>query len=289
VNVSGTQVTPFEIVRPKCPRTPLIAHIPHASTVVPLRVRQETIVLGDSDLQGELVRLTDRHTDRLFSWVLELGGSLFVSKMSRLVFDPERFLDDASEPMAAVGQGAFYTHATDGTRLATLSEDEQERRARELYQPYHEALTALVASTVEQFGVAILLDCHSFATIPLPSEPDQTPDRPDICIGTDSLHTPPSLAEGLVSAFQSEGLTVQLDSPFAGTLVPLRFLRVDDRVRSVMIEVRRGLYCDEATGETSADFGATRAAVQRAVTTAIATTSVALTAARNRLCAAETD
>jgi hypothetical protein len=33
-----------------------------------------------------------------------------------------------------------------------------------------------------------------------------------------------------------------------------------------MIEVRRGLYCDEATGERSADFDATRAAVERAVT-----------------------
>ncbi len=120
VKDSDVQVAPFEIVRPMGPRTPLIAHIPHASTIVPSRVRLETIVLGDSDLQRELVRLTDRHADQLFSWVLELGGCMFVNTLSRLVFDPERFLDDEDEPMAAVGQGAFYTHTTDGARLATI-------------------------------------------------------------------------------------------------------------------------------------------------------------------------
>jgi N-formylglutamate amidohydrolase len=264
------RVAPFKIVMPRGPRTPVIAHIPHASMIVPPRVRLENIVLDESDLQRELVRLTDRHTDQLFSWVLELGGCMFVNTLSRLVFDPERFLDDEDEPMAAVGQGAFYTHTTDGARLATISDDERERRIRELYRPYHEGLTALVASTVEHFGMAVLLDCHSFASIPLPSEPDQNPDRPDVCIGTDPLHTPPALVEGLVSAFKSEGFTVQVNRPFAGTLVPRRFLGTDDRVRSVMIEVRRGLYCDEATGERSADFDATRAAVKRAVTAELA-------------------
>jgi N-formylglutamate deformylase len=266
------QVEPFEIVRSRRSRTPLIAHVPHASAILPAHVRQESILLSESDLQRELVRLTDWHTDQLFSWVLELGGLLFVNTLSRLVFDPERFLDDADEPMAVVGQGAFYTHATDGARLASISDGERERRVREFYRPYHEGLTALVATTVEHFGKVILLDCHSFASIPLPSEPEQTLERPDICIGTNPFHSPPALVEGLVAAFERERLTVQLNTPFAGTLVPLQFLGVDDRVRSVMIEVRRGLYCDEATGERSTEFDATRAVVQRAVSAGISST-----------------
>ncbi|MHB8870626.1 MAG: N-formylglutamate amidohydrolase [Thermoleophilia bacterium] len=187
----GRKVAPFEIVGPSNPRTPIIAHVPHASTVVPPRVRQESILLSEADLGRELVRLTDWHCDHLFAWVLELGGCLFVNGLSRLVFDPERFLDDEEEPMAAVGQGVVYTHTTDGARLATISDGEREARIRDLYEPYHKGLTALVASTLKRFGTALLLDCHSFPSIPLQSEPDQNPRRPDISIGTDPFHTPP--------------------------------------------------------------------------------------------------
>ena len=236
---------------------------------MPPQVRQD-IVLDDSDLRRELARLTDWHVDALFSFVLELGGSLFLNRLSRLVFDPERFVDDEAEPMAAVGQGIVYTKTTEGSVLATISAKERESRIRRFYVPYHEGLTALVAATVERFGMAIILDCHSFASIPLPSEPDQSLDRPDICIGSDAFHTPAALAQRLLQAFGAEGLRVQLDHPFAGTLVPLQFLGLDSRVQSVMIEVRRGLYCDESTGERSLNFEAARAVVERAVTAAVA-------------------
>ena len=257
---------PFKLVRPQpgVAPTPLIAHVPHASTVIPPREREQ-IILDDASLKRELVRLTDWHADQLFSWVLEFGGPMFVSTLSRLVVDPERFASDDDEPMAAVGQGVVYTKTTDGDPLARISPGERARRIREYYEPYHEALTAAVASTRERFGTAIILDCHSFASVPLPSEPDQSPDRPDICIGTDPFHTPAALPEALESALRAEGLKVARDRPFAGTLVPLELLGVESGVQSVMIEVRRGLYCDEATGERSTAFDVTRDAVERAV------------------------
>ena len=40
----------------------------------------------------------------------------------------------------------------------------------------------------------------------------------------------------------------------------------DSRVSSVMIEVRRGLYCDESTGEDSAGFSAVRAMLEAVLT-----------------------
>ena len=114
-------------------------------------------------------------------------------------------------------------------------------------------------------GRCTLLDCHSFPTVPLPSELDQAPDRPDICIGRDPLHTPDELAEPLADAFRAEGLSVAVDRPFAGTMVPGAFFGRDTRLRSVMIEVRRGLYMDEATGDRSPDYAAIRALLERAV------------------------
>jgi hypothetical protein len=41
----------------------------------------------------------------------------------------------------------------------------------------------------------------------------------------------------------------------------------DRRLRSVMIEIRRGLYIDETTGDRSADYAAFRGTLERAVVT----------------------
>ncbi len=247
---------------------PLIAHIPHSQTLIgPLQRRQ--ILLSDEELQRELVRMTDWHTDHLFSWVLEMGGSLFIYLLSRLVMDPERFSDDAREPMAAKGQGVVYTKTTDGRVLATITPAERELRITELYTPYHEGLTALLHSVLRKEPWLYLLDCHSFSTTPLPHEPDQTPDRPDICIGTDSYHTSQPFADRLQETFAAEGFRVAQNAPFKGTYVPEAFLHTDARINSIMIEVRRGLYCNEETGERLPEFDEVRAALHRAVSSVL--------------------
>jgi hypothetical protein len=51
--------------------------------------------------------------------------------------------------------------------------------------------------------------------------------------------------------------------------VPLFAYQLDRRVASVMIEVRRGLYCNEATGEPLPRFGDVRTKLARAVASAL--------------------
>ena len=255
---------PFKLLTPPTHRVPVIAHVPHASTVIPPDVRK-TIVLNAPGLRREIVRLTDWHAHDLFSWIVEAGGSMFVNCLSRFVFDPERFADDVQEPMATKGQGVVYTLTTDGTPLAEIDPAERKRRIETLYDPYHEALAALVDSMLVEMGSALIIDCHSFPSTPMASELDQAPNRPDICIGTDSFHTPVALADSLKNAFEREGLDVRGNTPFAGTLVPMKHYRSDDRVTSIMIEIRRDLYCDEVTGERTESYHGLRQAVQRAV------------------------
>ena len=62
-----------------------------------------------------------------------------------------------------------------------------------------------------------------------------------------------------------EGFRVEIDRPFAGALVPLRWYGTDHRVASLMIEVRRDVYLDEATGQPGAAFDAVSASLRRAV------------------------
>ena len=270
--IEQTQPLPFRVIRPRVAARPIVAHIPHGSTWIPAEVRA-SILLSDVDLAAELVRMTDWRTRELYAWTGRLGATRFANGLSRLVVDPAagrgRFTDDAQEPMAEVGQGAVYTRTSLGGPLRREDQAARQALLDRYFHPYHAALDALVASALARFGRCLVLDCHSFATLPLPSEPDQAPGRPDVCIGTDPFHTPPSLVSLLVAALQREGFTVEVDRPFAGALVPLRWYGRDARVSAVMLEVRRGLYCDECTGEASPLMRDVSRRLERAVAGAV--------------------
>ena len=113
----------------------------------------------------------------------------------------------------------------------------------------------------------MIIDCHSFASVPLPYEPDQTEHRPDFCIGADPFHTPPIIRDVLVGAIEAEGYTVAIDAPFSRALVPLSVYWKDRRVSSVMIEVNRYLYMDERSGSRNPASAEVRALVERLILT----------------------
>ncbi|MBU0490293.1 MAG: N-formylglutamate amidohydrolase [Chloroflexi bacterium] len=122
------------------------------------------------------------------------------------------------------------------------------------YWPHHRAIEGEVDALLAVYGRCLILDGHSFPSRPLPCELDQDPDRPDICLGTDAVHTPESLAR-LVEAFcAARGLRTARDRPYRGTYVPLQHYHTDRRVSSIMIEVNRRLYLDEVTGALAPSF-----------------------------------
>ena len=260
----------FDVLGPTAAARPIVGHVPHASPHIPPGERVG-ILIDDDALAAELLRLTDLHTDRLFAWIRDLGGTLLVNRVSRLIVDPERFPDDAREPMATVGQGAVYRLTTDGDPLRAVDPRERSRLMDRWYEPYHTTLEGLVAGTLDASGACLVLDAHSFATVPLPSEADQDPDRPDVCLGTDPFHTPRALVAGLAAALGDEGFRVVVDRPFSGSLVPLRWYGVDRRVTSIMLEVRRGTYMDERTGEPLAVLGDVAGRLHAAVRNALDT------------------
>ncbi len=226
----------------------VVVHVPHASLLVPGDLRA-SIVLDDAHLHRELVAMTDRYTDELFSLPRELAAAV-VFPVSRLVVDPERFLDDAKEPMSAKGMGVVYTATSDGRPLRTRpSAEERTELVARFYTPHHAALEDAVQAALDAHGTCLVVDAHSFPSRALPYEDDQSGDRPDICIGTDPDHTPEPLRDAARSLFELAGFSVAIDRPFAGALVPMRFYGRDARVRAVMVEVNRRLYMDEESGE----------------------------------------
>lgn len=250
-------------------RPTAVLHVPHASVEIPPDAR-DAFLLSDAELAVELRRMTDRYTDELFALDPSLATAV-AFPVSRLVVDPERFLDDAAEPMAARGMGVLYTHTSQRTPLrATPPAAERERLIARWYHPHHERLTRAVEAVLADRGSCLVVDCHSFASAALPYELDQADDRPQICVGTDVCHSPPALVEAALRIFAEAGFTVALDRPFAGALVPAVHYRGDQRVMAVMVEINRGIYMNEQSGERLSVFDDVRARVQGAVQRVIA-------------------
>ena len=238
----------FEILK-KNVRIPLLVHIPHSSTAIPEEIRK-TFLISDAELQKELLLLTDRYTDDLFASAVEFGGIAFVCRQGRMVVDPERFPDDRYEPMSQKGMGIIYTKTSDGQTLRKkMTEVRRNKLLEQYYLPYRQAMEDEVDKLLETYGNCLIVDCHSFSSLPLPFEPDLDPDRPDICIGTDPFHTPPTPVKKAEECFKSAGFSVKLNKPYSGTYVPLKHFGKDKRVSSVMIEVNRKLYMAENSGK----------------------------------------
>lgn len=114
--------------------------------------------------------------------------------------------------------------------------------------------SVVVAEALSARGRCLVLDGHSFPSRPLPYELDQRDARPDVCIGTDSFHTPSWLCELATAAFERADFSVAVDRPFAGALVPAAYYAGEVRVAALMVEINRALYMDERTGERLASF-----------------------------------
>ena len=237
----------------------LVRHIPHASTLIPEDMKR-FFLISAQEMQSEILRLTDWYTDELFSDALS-REVLF--PVSRLVCDPERFLNDSEEPASAVGMGVFYTRGTIGQVIRKDDDLLRHEIITRYYQPHHQSLSASVAENLEHHGKCLVLDCHSFPEEPLPTDNALDSNlRPDICLGFEEYHCPTDLVEEIVVALSSEGLFVTINTPYSGSLIPSDYYKKDKRVLGLMIELNRRIYMDESTGLKLDKFDEVRDLIQ---------------------------
>jgi len=242
----------------------IIFHIPHNSTVVPEQIRHQYIV-NDQELERELLLMTDHFTRDLFT--SRLANPVTVeSPVSRLVVDVERFDNDSHEPMAAIGMGAVYTNTHKLTDLRRpLNARERETLITQWYRPHHEKLETTVSQILSKHQRCLVIDCHSYPKTALPYEINSQGARPEVCIGTDDFHSPEALASYFESRISQHGYSVARNTPFSGSLVPLRFYKKDARVLSIMLEVRRDTYMDECSGQRNTHFDKIASCIQSCI------------------------
>ena len=187
--------------------------------------------------------MTDLFVDCIFQNI----GSMIRFPMSRLLCDVERFRNPALEEMTKSGMWICYEKTSCGKMLKKLNE----KHIQEMlfyYDLHHQMLERKVAECLDRYGETLIIDAHSFPSKEQPYELHKGTLRPDICIGTDDFHTPEEMVDSLRNHFESYNLSVGINTPFCGTIVPLKYDHKNMHVRSVMIEINKSLYVNEETG-----------------------------------------
>jgi N-formylglutamate deformylase len=244
----------------------IILHIPHSSRYIPSEIR-DSICLSDAELERELSLITDHMAAELFD--LE-GAVRVVYPVSRLVADPEKHTDEEQEPMARYGMGVVYTKCQDGKALRKeLSEESRQSIIEGYYNPHHQALEEAVANVLREHGKCVIVDCRSFATLPLDYKKSQDGRRPKVFLGIDEFHTLADLVESVKDSDCELADDIAIIESSPGALVPSKYRRENRLVQSIALEVRRDLYWNqkencpsEGWEETKQELGAMLLAIE---------------------------
>ena len=230
----------------------VLFHIPHDSSRIPAWSKDQ-FVLSKPTFKKELILMRDSKTKALFSF--DKHQKRLCARVSRLVVDVERFSSDEQEIMSKVGMGVIYTKtSTQNALRRKISQKERKALLKSYYFTHHKAFYLAVKKLLAKHNKCLIIDCHSFSSFSQDYELTKDAYRPQICLGADDFHTPKALLDFAKSAFEKAGFEVAINTPFAGAITPIKFYKKDSRVSSLMIEVRRDLYMNEATGKVCKDW-----------------------------------
>ncbi len=259
---------PFAVQEPDNQTVPFVFCSPHSGRRYPpdfvAASRLDAVTLRRSE---------DSFVDELFEAVPRFGAPLLKAHFPRAFVDVNREpweLDPAmfAEPLprwvntrslrVASGLGTIAKVVSDGTEIygGKLAFAEAERRVRELYEPYHAQLQALIDRTLDRFGCAVLIDCHSMPSIGGPLDRDKGHNRADVVLGDRySTTCSPILTHTAAEVLRGLGYRVARNSPYAGGYCTAHYGRPDRHVHALQIELNRALYMDETRMKRLPGFG----------------------------------
>ncbi len=237
--------------------------------------------LDSGKLDAKAIRSSeDAYVDDLFASAPENGAPLLSARLPRAYVDLNRARDEldpaliegiqrsVTNPRIAAGLGVIPRVVSEGRviRDGKITSKEAMERLREVYDPYHNQLRALLKTQRDRHGMAILYDCHSMPHDALCSAPMVKGKRPDIVLG-DRFGS--SCMRWLMDAaqdiFAAQGFVVARNAPFAGGYITQFYGRPSQNIHAVQIEIDRALYMDELTLEKSGAFAEMEAALRKVV------------------------
>jgi N-formylglutamate deformylase len=276
--VSSHPVTTGDIVdihRPAVVTTPLVLDSPHSGSFYPADFAP---VVGPERYR----RAEDMDVDVLFDQAPEVGAVLMACRFGRIYCDVNRAADDLDPASLAGGFGAAVRPSAkarlgkgvvwqavppDGAPLygGPLPAAAVRARLRDYWEPYHQALGALLDETHARFGRVFHLDCHSMQAVSnaMHEEGVGRP-RPDIVLSDrDGTTTAPDFLDTARRLLEAEGFEVRINDPYKGAEIVRRYGRPAAGRHSLQLELNRRLYMDEERLQRTADFAGTKARLDR--------------------------
>ena len=264
----------YSVIEPKRRTTSVLFASPHSGRDYPQDLLSRTVLDPVTIRSSE-----DAFVDQLFSSAPRFGAPLLLAKTPRAYVDLNRSADEmdhaliegvrkvSGNPRVASGLGVIPRVVANGRAIyrGKLTREEADNRMKTVWYPYHAALQGLIAKNVEDFGRAILIDCHS-----MPHEAIQTMSRgrhaPDVVLGDRFGATAAgSIVDTVEAIFTSAGLTVARNSPFAGAFTATHYGFPSKGQHVIQVEIDRGLYMDETTLMPHSGFDAFRQTVNQVI------------------------
>ncbi len=256
----------FEVLEPASQRIPFVFNSPHSGRSYP------QAFLDQSRLDALAIRRSEDHyVDELFQNAPFLGAPMLLAHFPRAFLDVNRepyeldprMFDGPVPPHANIssmrvagGLGTVPRLVAENMEIyrGRFPVEEALTRIETIYKPYHATLRKLIARTHVQFGMSVLIDCHSMpGNVHLPGSAQ----RPDFIIG-DRYGTSAAaeLSRIAVDLLQEFGYTVARNKPYAGGFITEHYGRPSRGLHALQIEINRGLYVDETTLVRKPGFGA---------------------------------
>jgi N-formylglutamate amidohydrolase len=231
-------------------------------------------MLARSQLDEHTVRSSeDAFVDDLFGAAPSLGAPLIAARVPRAYIDLNRAADELDpaliegvaraphNPRVSSGLGVIPRVVANGRPIyrGKLSLIEAQMRIERVWVPYHEALKSLMEESLELFGKAVLIDCHSMPHEAIEAHARFGQPQPDVVLG-DRFGAAASrdVVDAVEAAFVAAGLRVARNAPFAGAYIAQAYGRPSRNQHVVQVEIDRSLYMDEAAIVPRPDYAAFR-------------------------------
>jgi N-formylglutamate amidohydrolase len=248
---------PFDVLEPAHWRGPVLFNSPHSGRVYP----REFLAVSRLDLPT-LRRSEDTFVDELVAGVVRAHFPRCYVDVNREPYelDPRMFngrlpsFANTRSMRVAGGLGTVARVVGDAQEIydQRISIDDALQRIESLYKPYHRALRRLFGQIHKDFGVAILIDCHS-----MPSATASRDDRPraDIVLG-DRYGTScvAMISETVEDALRELGYAVSRNKPYAGGFITEHYGNPGAGLHAIQLEINRAIYMDEKRYERGPDF-----------------------------------
>ena len=256
---------PFRLLEPARLTSGVVFNSPHSGRVYPAELIRRSRLTRRGLRASE-----DVLVDMLFTSAPDHGAPLLAATAPRAWLDLNRAPGELDPTLirglrsqglnqrVAAGLGVIPRVVSEGAEIyrGRISREEAEARIRTIHEPYHAQLEALLLRARDNFGMAVLLDCHSMPSEALRAAPRVDGRSPEIVLGDRfGAAAGRALVSFVQRAFERAGFVVARNSPFAGGYITQRYGRPSRGMHAIQIEIDRALYLDQARLEPLPCFG----------------------------------